>query len=130
MRSTMGTLPTGSNGLGTLRVSGRSRVPNPPTRMTASTAGLPLSRGGCADRGRGFTRDGGRRLACDGRGGVTGDGGRRLACNGRRGRSTRIDRTEFGLTWNQTLETGGLVVGKQVDITLEVEAVRPLGEEA
>lgn len=44
--------------------------------------------------------------------------------------STRIDRTDFGLTWNQTLETGGLVVGKQVDITLEVEAVRPLGEDA
>lgn len=44
--------------------------------------------------------------------------------------STRIDRTDFGLTWNQTLETGGLVVGKQVDITLEVEAVRPLGEGA
>ncbi len=44
--------------------------------------------------------------------------------------STRIDRTDFGLTWNQALETGGLVVGKQVDITLEVEAVRPLSDEA
>jgi len=38
---------------------------------------------------------------------------------------TEIDRTDFGLTWNQTLETGGLVVGKRVKITLEVEAVRP-----
>ncbi|MFZ4433872.1 MAG: YceI family protein [Microthrixaceae bacterium] len=44
--------------------------------------------------------------------------------------STRIDRTDFGLTWNQALETGGLVVGKQVDITLEVEAVRPLSNQA
>jgi polyisoprenoid-binding protein YceI len=40
---------------------------------------------------------------------------------------TEIDRTDFGLTWNQTLETGGLVVGKKVKVTLEVEAVRPKG---
>jgi polyisoprenoid-binding protein YceI len=40
---------------------------------------------------------------------------------------TEIDRTEFGLTWNQALETGGLVVGKKVKVTLEVEAVRPKG---
>ncbi len=38
---------------------------------------------------------------------------------------TEIDRTEFGLTWNQALETGGLVVGKKVRVSLEVEAVRP-----
>ena len=40
---------------------------------------------------------------------------------------TEIDRTDFGLTWNQALETGGLVVGKKVRINLEVEAVRPQG---
>lgn len=40
---------------------------------------------------------------------------------------TEIDRTEFGLSWNQALETGGLVVGKKVKVTLEVEAVRPKG---
>lgn len=39
--------------------------------------------------------------------------------------STEIDREDFGLTWNQTLDTGGLVVGKKVKIDLEVEAVRP-----
>lgn len=39
--------------------------------------------------------------------------------------TTEIDRTDFGLTWNQALETGGLVVGKSVKVTLEVEAVRP-----
>ena len=39
--------------------------------------------------------------------------------------STEIDRTEFGLTWNQALEGGGLVVGKSVKITIDVEAVRP-----
>ena len=38
---------------------------------------------------------------------------------------TEIDRTEFGLTWNQALETGNLVVGKKVRVNLEVEAVRP-----
>lgn len=39
--------------------------------------------------------------------------------------TTEIDRTDFGLTWNQTLESGGLVVAKKVRILLEVEAVRP-----
>lgn len=34
---------------------------------------------------------------------------------------TTIDRTEFGLTWSKTLETGGLVVGDDVDIYLELE---------
>jgi polyisoprenoid-binding protein YceI len=34
-----------------------------------------------------------------------------------------IDRTDFGLRWNQALETGGLVVGNKVEIELEVEAV-------
>lgn len=38
---------------------------------------------------------------------------------------TEIDRTDFGLTWNQALETGGLVVAKRVKVILEIEAVRP-----
>ncbi len=38
--------------------------------------------------------------------------------------STTIDREEFGLTWNQALETGGWLVGKKVDIELEVQAAR------
>ena len=38
---------------------------------------------------------------------------------------TEIDRNDFGLTWNQALETGSLIVGKKVKVTLEVEAVRP-----
>ncbi len=36
--------------------------------------------------------------------------------------TTEIDREEFGLTWNATLETGGLVVGRKVRIDLSVEA--------
>jgi polyisoprenoid-binding protein YceI len=35
-----------------------------------------------------------------------------------------IDREEFGITWNQALETGGVVVGKKVKIEIEAEAVR------
>ncbi len=38
--------------------------------------------------------------------------------------STTLDREEFGLTWNQALETGGILVGKEVRISLEVEAVQ------
>ena len=37
---------------------------------------------------------------------------------------TGIDRRDFGLTWNQALETGGLLVGNAVAIQLEVQAIR------
>ena len=37
---------------------------------------------------------------------------------------TEIDREVFGLTWNVALETGGVLVGKQVKIQIELEAVR------
>jgi polyisoprenoid-binding protein YceI len=36
--------------------------------------------------------------------------------------STEIDREEWGLSWNQALETGGVVVGKKIKIELGVEA--------
>jgi polyisoprenoid-binding protein YceI len=35
----------------------------------------------------------------------------------------RVNRKDFGLSYNQTLEAGGVMVGEQVDIALEVEAV-------
>lgn len=35
---------------------------------------------------------------------------------------TTIDREAWGMTWNQALETGGLLVSKKVDIELELEA--------
>ncbi|MBW3548790.1 MAG: YceI family protein [Actinobacteria bacterium] len=38
--------------------------------------------------------------------------------------TAEIDREEFGLTWNQALETGGLLVGKKVAIEIEARAVR------
>jgi polyisoprenoid-binding protein YceI len=37
---------------------------------------------------------------------------------------TSVDRKPFGLTWNQALETGGVMVGDKVEIEIEVEAVR------
>jgi polyisoprenoid-binding protein YceI len=37
---------------------------------------------------------------------------------------TALQRADFGLTWNQVLETGGVVVGDRVDLELEVEAVK------
>ena len=37
---------------------------------------------------------------------------------------TKIDRREFGLVWNAALETGGVLVGNDVKIHLEVQAVR------
>jgi polyisoprenoid-binding protein YceI len=38
--------------------------------------------------------------------------------------SGKIDRRDYGLTWNQALETGGVVVGNDIKISIEVEAVR------
>lgn len=38
------------------------------------------------------------------------------------GIKTEFDREEFGLTWNQALETGGVLVGKKVKIEIEGEA--------
>ena len=35
-----------------------------------------------------------------------------------------VNREDFGLTWNQALETGGVLVGKQVKIDIEAEAVQ------
>jgi polyisoprenoid-binding protein YceI len=37
--------------------------------------------------------------------------------------STEIDREDWGLTWNQALETGGVLVGKKARIEIEIEAV-------
>ena len=38
--------------------------------------------------------------------------------------TTKINRKDFGLTWNAALETGGFMVGEEVTITLEVEFVK------
>ena len=38
--------------------------------------------------------------------------------------TTKIDRKDFGLTWNKGLETGGVLVGDEVTITLEIEMIK------
>ncbi|MGA2537410.1 MAG: YceI family protein [Terracidiphilus sp.] len=38
--------------------------------------------------------------------------------------TTKIDRRDFGLTWNSALETGGLLVGEHVTINLEVQFIK------
>jgi polyisoprenoid-binding protein YceI len=38
--------------------------------------------------------------------------------------TTKISRKDFGLTWNAALETGGVLVGDEVTITLDVEFVK------
>lgn len=37
---------------------------------------------------------------------------------------TVVDRRDFGLTWNAALETGGILVGNDIRIVLEVEALK------
>ena len=37
--------------------------------------------------------------------------------------TTRVDRHDFGVSWNSPLERGGLVVGHQVLITIDAEAI-------
>jgi polyisoprenoid-binding protein YceI len=38
--------------------------------------------------------------------------------------TTKINRKEFGLTWNAALETGGLMVGEEISITLDLQFVK------
>ena len=38
--------------------------------------------------------------------------------------TTKINRKDYGLTWNAALETGGILVGDDVTITLDVEFVK------
>lgn len=38
--------------------------------------------------------------------------------------TTKINRKDFGLTWNTALETGGILVGDEVTITFDVEAIK------
>ena len=38
--------------------------------------------------------------------------------------TSKINRKDFGLTWNAALETGGILVGDEVTITLDIEFVK------
>jgi polyisoprenoid-binding protein YceI len=41
-----------------------------------------------------------------------------------------VDRKDFGLTWNQLLEAGGVMVGDRISIEIEVEAVKQTAKKA
>lgn len=43
---------------------------------------------------------------------------------------TSIDRKDFGLTWNQVLEVGGVLVGDRIELEIEVELVKTGAEKA
>lgn len=38
--------------------------------------------------------------------------------------TTKVNRKEFGLLWNQTLETGGILVGEDIKIEIEIEVIK------
>ena len=44
--------------------------------------------------------------------------------------TTKISREEFGLTWNQALETGGVLIGDKIDIELDLELTKATAETA
>lgn len=44
--------------------------------------------------------------------------------------SATLNREDFGLTWNQALETGGVLVGKEIKLRLAVEAVQTASQAA
>jgi polyisoprenoid-binding protein YceI len=47
-------------------------------------------------------------------------GGERISFSGK----GKLDRFDYGLVWNQAIETGGVVVGREVKISLEVQGVK------
>jgi polyisoprenoid-binding protein YceI len=47
-------------------------------------------------------------------------GGDRIAFSA----TTKLDRRDFGLTWNQAVEAGGVLVGNDVKISIDVQAVK------
>ncbi len=42
--------------------------------------------------------------------------------------TTKINRKDFGITWNKTLDTGGTLLSDDVDIRIDVEAVQKPAE--
>jgi polyisoprenoid-binding protein YceI len=38
--------------------------------------------------------------------------------------TTKINRKDFGITWNQVLEAGGVAVSEEVSITIDLELIK------
>jgi polyisoprenoid-binding protein YceI len=68
---------------------------------------------------RGTTREVVLDATYEGRGKDPG-GGERLSFNA----TTTIDRREFGLTWNQALEAGGILVSNDIKLTIDAQVVK------
>jgi polyisoprenoid-binding protein YceI len=47
-------------------------------------------------------------------------GGQRISFSA----STKIDRRDFGLTWNQVIEAGGVLVSNEIKLEIEAQAVK------
>jgi polyisoprenoid-binding protein YceI len=43
--------------------------------------------------------------------------------------TAQLDREQWGMTWNQALETGGVLVGKTLDVELDIQAIRAQEQE-
>lgn len=41
--------------------------------------------------------------------------------------TTRINRKDFGIVWNATLDNGGLLIGEEVDIVIDLELIKQAG---
>jgi polyisoprenoid-binding protein YceI len=50
-------------------------------------------------------------------------GGKRVGTSA----TAKIKRSDFGITWNAALETGGVVVGDEIKIALDIELVKAAG---
>jgi polyisoprenoid-binding protein YceI len=42
--------------------------------------------------------------------------------------TTKINRKDYGLTWNKALETGGVLIGDDVEVNIDIEAVKKTDE--
>ncbi len=43
---------------------------------------------------------------------------------------TKIDRQDFGMTWNKVLDTGGIMIGNQINVIMEVELMKEPDDKA
>lgn len=43
--------------------------------------------------------------------------------------TTSLNRKDFGLNWNQVMEAGGVLVGEQIEISIDVQAVKAPADE-
>lgn len=44
--------------------------------------------------------------------------------------TTKVNRKDFGLNWNKTIEAGGVIVGEEVALTVEMELIKQGGPTA